>query len=141
MSHDDLTDDELEDQIGDIAVVIGRLAGLLGELRREQGRLKHEKARRGLSERPVSDHAIIRYLERCKGVEVEAARRELRRMADEATPAQDGEHHWHEDTGTILIIGNEGQVVTVLSADQIDKWRGRKLSNGERVPNKADDSA
>lgn len=84
--------------------------------------------------RQVSDHAVLRYLERVKGVDVGAIRDELREIADEAVPAKDGEHHWHAATETVVVVGKGGHVITVLSAKQTEKWRGRKLANGERVP-------
>ncbi len=30
-------------------------------------------------------------------------------------------------------FGDEGQIITVLSPEQVAKWDGRKLANGERI--------
>ena len=80
----------------------------------------------------MTDHAIVRYLERQKGVDVEAIRNEIRKIADESTPVSDGEHHWHE-SGAMLVIAESGRVVTVLSPEQVEKWGGRKLKGGKRI--------
>ncbi len=135
---EELTDDELLNQLGDIGAIIGRMYATIADVRRAQTVLKHEGARRGLSVRAVSDHAVIRYLERHKSINIEAMRIELRAMADEAIPTKDGEHHWHEGTDTILVIGEDAQIITVLSPDQIEKWRGRKLKNGNRIRSEVD---
>jgi hypothetical protein len=58
----------------------------------------------------------------------------MRVMADAAIPAKDRETHWHPDTGMIVIIGDSGQIITVLSLGQSEKYAGRKLVNGERIP-------
>jgi hypothetical protein len=128
-----MTDDELESELSDIGDMIGRLNTATHALRRQQTVLRDMKARRGLMVRPVSDHAVIRYLERVKGVDINAIRDELRAIANEAVPAKDGEHHWHEATQTILIIGDSAQIITVLSQDQVEKWANRKLKNGDRI--------
>ena len=71
-------------------------------------------------------------MERHKGIDVEGLRAELRTLADAAEPAKDGEHHWHP-SGVIMVIGSEGQVVTVLSPQQAGKWDGRGLKSGARI--------
>lgn len=104
----------------------------LGEINQRREQLRKDRGELGLTHRPVRDHALLRYLERHKGIDVEAIRRELADLADEAVPARDGEHHWHP-SGVLLIIAENGAVVTVLSPEQTVKWNGRKLKNGSRV--------
>lgn len=129
-----MDNDKLADEINDVGAAIGRLNNAASALRRYHAELKERQAKLGDRQRPVTDHAVVRYLERCKGVDITAIRNELRQMADDAIAAKDGEHHWHEETGTILVIGDDAQVITVLDPEQVEKWAGRKLSNGERVP-------
>ena len=104
----------------------------LAAIRREKAEMRKARIAAGTEERPVSDHAIVRYLERHMGVDVEAVRAKLRSLADNAIPSKDGEHHWHP-SGVLMVIGAAGQVVTVLSPEQAAKWDGRKLRNGVRV--------
>lgn len=80
----------------------------------------------------VTDHALLRYMGRHKGIDVEAMRDELRQMAEAATPAKDGEHHWH-NSGVLMAIGSKGQVITVLSPEHVKKWAGRTLADGTKV--------
>jgi len=85
-----------------------------------------------MKKRSIPNHAVIRYLERYKGIDIEAVREEIEGLADGALPLRDGEHHWHF-SGIVLILGKEGQVVTVLSKEQSAKFFGRKLKNGCRI--------
>lgn len=124
--------DEIHDEIADIIGLETALGGRLSSLRRRREKLKRDLVELGKSERLVTDHALIRYLQRHKGIDVDAMRDELRALADGAAPAKDGEHFWHP-SGVIMIIGNEGQIVTVLSPEQSEKWDGRKLKNGARM--------
>lgn len=126
--------DDLEDEYNAMRGAEGVLSARLNHLRTLRARLGQELIRRGKAERPVSDHAVLRYLERHKSIDIEAVRQELRQIADDATPAKDGEHHWHP-SGVILVIGDAGQVITVLSPAQAKMWcgTGRKLANGTRA--------
>lgn len=124
--------DEAWDEYGDLAGLENLFAGKLANVRRVKDKLKREQAERSPELRMVSDHALLRYMERHKNIDVNALRDELRTLAAEAIPAKDGEHHWHE-SGVILIIGEAGQIITVLSAEQAEKWTGRKLANGSRI--------
>lgn len=85
----------------------------------------------------ITNHALLRYMERHKGIDVNALRNELRMIADASEPAKDGEHHWHP-SGVILVMGEAGQVITVLSPEQAEKWAGRKLQNGDRISQQAE---
>lgn len=71
---------------------------------------------------PVSDHAVLRYLERVQGVDVERIRREIGARVDQAV-----------DLGAcgIIIEGysykiEDGVVTTVLPAHRCDKRIGQK---------------
>jgi len=129
-----MNDDDLITEIADIGAALSGLNSASSALRARHNALKQEQAKRGIKEREVTDHAVVRYLERRYKIDVSAIRDELRGIAKEATPAKDGEHYWHEATEMILVVNEIGRIVTVLGPDQIEKWRGRKLSNGQRVP-------
>lgn len=120
----DTSDDQLCNEIDDLLSLENGLQAKVAAVRRARGERKKERIRRGVLTRAVSDHALVRYLERCKGFDVEGLRRELRAMADEAIPSKDGEHHWHS-SGAALILGQDGQIVTVLGSEQIEKWTNR----------------
>lgn len=117
----------------DLCAVENALASRLAEVRRFKSALVVMKLKEDPSERIVTDHALLRYMQRHLGVDVDAIRNDLRRIAAESTPAKDGEHHWH-DSGVMLILGEDGRVVTCLSPEQAEKWSGRKLKDGSRVP-------
>jgi hypothetical protein len=118
------------DEIEDMVAIENSLMGRAMEIRRQRQKLKIEALKAG--ERIVTDHALLRYLERHKGIDVTALRDELRALADAAEPAKDMEHHWHP-SGVIMVIGEEGQVITVLSPEQAEKWNGRRLFRGNRI--------
>lgn len=124
--------DKLHDEIADLAAIEQVVAEHLAMVRRRKGVLKKHLVESGEELRLVTDHALLRFMERHKGIDVDSFRSELRKLADEAQPAKDGEHHWHA-SGVIMIIGSEGQVITVLSQEQAEKWDGRKLKNGARI--------
>lgn len=127
---------EIDDIRGELTDLKAVEAAMSPKLQAVRGRIAHLRKRKveiGDEQRLVTDHALLRYLERYHGVDVAAIRDDLRRMADEAVPAKDGEHHWHP-SGVMLVLGEVGQVITVLSADQAAKHAGRKLMNGESVP-------
>lgn len=105
----------------------------LADLRRKRDTLRAELAFMDAGRRRVSDHAVLRFLERRLGIDIEGIRNELRMMADEAAPfKKNGEHHWHH-SGVVIVIGECGQIITVLSEEQSEKHCGRRLANGEKA--------
>lgn len=119
-----MTDDEIEDEIADLSAELSKASGRVSAMRREIRRLRAIKADRGNAERLVNDHALLRFMQRHKGIDVDAFRAELRRIAGESEPFGDGEHHRHP-SGVVMVLGDEGQVITVLSPEQSAKWAGR----------------
>lgn len=117
----DASDDQLCNEIDDLLSLESGLQAKVAAVRRARDERKKERIRRGVLTRAVSDHALVRYLERCKGFDMERLRWELRQMADEATPSKDGECHLHS-SGAGLILGQDGQIVTVLGSEQIKRW-------------------
>jgi hypothetical protein len=69
---------------------------------------------------PVTDHAVIRYLERVQGVDIEAIRREIGRVADKGIEAGAG----GVISGGFVYRIAAGVVVTVLHHNRAE--RGRK---------------
>lgn len=75
----DLTATELESEVGRLAKEVTRLECELGGVRNDFQTYSAElaKRRRPAPEPRLSDHALLRYLERVKGIDVEGARREI----------------------------------------------------------------
>lgn len=72
---------------------------------------------------PVTDHAVLRYLERVEGVDVERVRREIGRRVDRAVNLG--------ASGTVIegfhyVISDEGAVVTVIEPNRPDRRVGRQ---------------
>jgi hypothetical protein len=124
--------DKIQDEIADLSELQSWYAGKLASVHRCINSLRKELVDASPEQRLVTDHALIRYMERHKNIDVNALRDELRILASEAVPAKDGEHFWHE-SGVMLILGDVGQVITVLSPEQAAKHTGRKLKNGKRI--------
>ena len=71
----------------------------------------------------VTDHALVRYLERVDGVDVERARRALRRAAELAEK--------HEGVSSVVCLGvrfyfRHDALTTVLQANRPDLRTGRQ---------------
>jgi hypothetical protein len=75
----DMSSTELEAEVGRLGKEVTRLECELGEVRGHFQAYSAElaKRRRPAPEPRLSDHALLRYLERVKGVDVEGARREI----------------------------------------------------------------
>lgn len=128
-----LSDDDLLTEANDLDQVVGRLGSQIHTLRVRKGVLKDELQRRGVKHRKVSEHAVLRFLERIASVDTGNIRNIIRRMASRAVPTHIKDHYWDKTTGTMLIIGDDGQVITILSPTQAKAWLGMKLADGSRV--------
>lgn len=71
---------------------------------------------------PVSDHAVLRYLERVEGVDIEAIRREIGRRADRGIEAG----ACGVVSGGFVYRIEAGVVVTVLHHNRAVRGRGRR---------------
>ena len=69
---------------------------------------------------PVTDHAVIRYLERVQGVDIEALRRQIGRVADKGLAVGAG----GVISGGMIYVIEGGFVVTVIP--QHEPRRGRR---------------
>lgn len=118
--------------IGDLKLLEQALTEARARVRYELADIKEkQRARKMNRPRDISDHAVVRFLERTGRVDVEAVRREISALIDASTPfGGKTEGVWHSDTGMVFIL--EGRVVvTVLSEEQSEKYIGRELVTGE----------
>jgi hypothetical protein len=81
--------------------------------------------------RRVTNHALLRYLERVVGLDLESHRNEIRALCDQASEFKNCDGLWHQ-SGVVLITNESGDVVTVLGSDEAKKYAGRRLVSGER---------
>jgi hypothetical protein len=133
MSENATERDEIEDEIADLSALENLFSNRASAIRRAKDKLRKQALVYAPEHRIVTDHALLRFMERHKGIDVEGLRQELRSIAENTTPAKDGEHCWDAKSGVLLILGEAGQVITVLSPEQAEKWAGRKLKNGTRI--------
>lgn len=74
------------------------------------------------SRHPVSDHAVLRYLERVEGVDIERLRRMIGRQVDQAVEM--GANRLNHD-GFAYVLA-DGVVVTIQEACRPERCRGRR---------------
>ena len=120
-----MTDDELNNMAFELGREMSARSQEQNELRKRHEAVKHEKERRrtltsvGIC---VSDHAVLRYLERHKGLDVAAVREEIMRLAGRIAQLDSGDiHASRRDDETGLTIGlNEvtGVVTTLYNANE-----------------------
>lgn len=80
----------------------------------------------------VTSHSILRYLTRADPTLGEAIVTNLQKMATEAKPFVGDDARWHSETGLVLIV-EDGVVVTILDREQSAKYRGRNLADGGKA--------
>lgn len=79
---------------------------------------------------PVSDHAVLRYLERRHGLDVESVRRELGHRVEAACEGQSGMSAAVID-GMRFVISAEGVVVTAMHKNLPERGRVGRRGRGE----------
>ncbi|NRB18336.1 MAG: hypothetical protein HRU33_12395 [Rhodobacteraceae bacterium] len=77
----------------------------------------------------VSDHAVLRYMQRVQGVDIEALRRRIGHIVDR--------HRDHDGTSGVVSGGfvyklQGGVVATIIPASRRNRRSGRKGGNGPR---------
>lgn len=122
--------DGLRAMIGDLSAVRQRLMAKADEIGGQVSALKDRLARKEQSRR-VSDHAIVRYLERVFGIDMEKTRADIRALCDESVAFARCDGLWHAK-GMVFILSDDGSVVTILGAKEAANYIGRRLVNGER---------
>lgn len=70
---------------------------------------------------PVTDHAVLRYLERVEGMDIERLRRLIGRQVDRAIEL--GASKLHHDGFTYVLV--EGVVVTIQETCRPERGKGR----------------
>lgn len=81
----------------------------------------------------ISDHAVVRYLERVKGVDVDAIRQEIARIAYDATPfktVEGARWNWEKQV-VVTMIGHT--VTTIIDHGRASQYVGKKLIDGQKV--------
>ncbi|MDE2106970.1 MAG: hypothetical protein KGL39_57680 [Patescibacteria group bacterium] len=78
-SEHDLSNDEIDGRITDLSEQMHILRNRLVALRAEKRRLGEIRAKRGRDGPRVTDHALLQYIERKKGIDINEMRVELRK--------------------------------------------------------------
>ena len=117
---------ELKD-IGQEEGVLGRQLALLHR-RREyllRSRIKP-------TERQVADHAIVRFIERVDGVDLEAIKSRIRAYAEECSPTGVNGILRHP-SGTRVVTNVHGLIVTILPPGEDDDYPSKDFEQGEKA--------
>jgi hypothetical protein len=86
----------------------------------------------------VTDHALVRYLERTGTVKTDRVRIKMRKMVAEAVPFAKCDGLWHAATQLVFIVEGD-TLVTVLGGPLAEKYFGRRLVDGtEATPVRAE---
>lgn len=81
----------------------------------------------------VTDHAVVRYLERVAGVKIEDIRKEIARLAYDSTPFKTkGGARWNWDKQIVIFMEGD-TVTTVIGREDAKLYEGQKLIDGQRV--------
>lgn len=121
-----MSDQDLLDVRNELSAAMGRASQEMQRMRANIERVKNELKMRqqgniGRGDPIVSDHAVVRYLERHKGVDIIAVRDEIRAMAKRAKYERDekkGERLRDEQSGVALVWSTErNSIATILSGD------------------------
>ena len=81
----------------------------------------------------VTDHAVVRYLERVVGYDINDARREIARLAYDSTPLKNRRgFRWNWER-QIIMATELNAVTTVIGPRGSLKFVGEKLIDGQRI--------
>lgn len=115
---DTMTMQELKNMRAELSREIGLQAKTVQELRLRTETVKKEIERRETST-PVglniSDHALVRYMERVKGIDMLAMRAELGEIAARAKNSKPGRHGARIDAISGLIVGVDEECMHVTT--------------------------
>lgn len=124
---------ELEDEASRVAKDVASIELQLGHLKANLNEITTElaKRRRPAPEPRLSDHALLRYLERIKGVDVEGARREI--MTPSVIEAIKAMATSVIVNGAKFLV-RDGCVVTIMEAEKKGRIRthARELDEDEK---------
>lgn len=99
-------------------------AKVVNELK--QMSLKRAARRGALS---ISDHAVVRYLERTGRIDAASVRAEIAGLFQESVHMVGADGVWNAQNGLVLIVEG-GTVLTVLSQEQSENYLGQSLVDG-----------
>jgi len=120
-----LSDGDLKNLRFEVGREMAMQSAKINSLRVRLDAIKSEFERRNTSTPAgihITDHALVRYLERIKGVDVNAVRAEIGEMALRARSERDGRMGRRRDPTTGLVIGmdeNALHVTTVFGDDEM----------------------
>lgn len=131
-----MSDEQLKNLASELGREMGEQQRITNLLRVRLEAVKLERERRRLVTSVgvhVSDHAVIRYLERHKGVDVQAAREEIAQMAVRNGWKNTGEQYGRaQDDESGIVVGFNGvkNIVTTV----LDREERRVLSAAAPLP-------
>jgi hypothetical protein len=102
----------------------------INDLRVRLEAIRSEQERRGTLTPAgihITDHALVRFLERVKGVDVESARAEIGEMAKRARSEKDGRMGRRRDPITGLVVGVDETTTNVTTVFGDDEMVALKL--------------
>jgi len=114
----ELTDEQLKDLTHELGREKNQIGRMMGELSARIDAVRAERMRRNTATTKgfhISDHAVLRYLERIKGVDVAAVREEIAVLAARQKLERHEHRYAREDTGDGLIFGFNGVDKTVTT--------------------------
>jgi hypothetical protein len=118
-----------KDYVRDLQALERSLSEARARVRSELSIIREKQRERSGKARGVSDHAVVRYLERTGRVDTEAARAEINELVDGSEAFKKVDGVWHSPTGMVFIV-EDCTVVTVLSREQSERYLGRPLMSG-----------
>lgn len=124
-----LSDADLLDLVTEQALKMGRIQQEVQILKSNQVRAKNElrlrrEGGRAKGEPIVSDHAVVRYLERHKGLDINGIRDEVREIAKRSKEVRNGKRNGtrltDSETGIEMVFSAErNSIATVLSGEAV----------------------
>lgn len=120
----DLPDDDLKNMTHELGRQINQKGREVTELRGRLDMVRMERERRDTSTSlglHISDHAVLRYLERYKGVDTQAVREEIAAMAKRSGKLDTGDQyirHRDEKTGITMGINGDSNIITTVFTER-----------------------
>lgn len=113
MGHQMMRDEDVG-KLRDLGLIEHSLIRTLASIKDRRHKILSKHAK--ISEPQVTDHAIVRYLERVEGLDLTAVRDHIRAYQAASQPTGVKGVHRHPD-GNQIIISNVGVIVTILPTD------------------------
>lgn len=109
-----MSDDKLLSLRADLGDELRILQSQTQRLRARMDRVKKELAFRDRDETMVTDHAVVRYLERIEGRDIDALRATIRQIAFESEATDVQECRLHESGNRVIMNLVTNTVITIL---------------------------